>query len=225
MAERRPLSRGYHPLGLFVMAGGGIAAGLFDIFVNDRPLRFYAIAAALVVPCQLLQLWLDYRHTEQWYAVATTAPFEPTLEQRLRLRWPAMLSLVTIPFVGICAFAAAFFGALIFFYPWQRALYRRSYREFKSPPPRTFGFSAEKWEAVRARGRKRVVLQLAIGGTLFMAFVFVFSDASGSAAWSRTAILIFLLPVYFALAVCVASHTWRKNEQRYREQAASADSR
>ena len=53
MTERRPLSRGFPPAGVLAMAAFAILAALLDILVFDRPLRAYAIAAAIVVPLHL----------------------------------------------------------------------------------------------------------------------------------------------------------------------------
>ena len=221
MAERRPISPGYHPVGLLAAAGIGLAVGLFDIFVNDPPLRVYAIAAALIIPLQLLQVWLDYRHTEQWYAALTTVPFEPALPERLRLVWPALLSFATIFFVGPYAFAAVSLATLVFSYPGQRALYRRSYREFKSPAPKVFGLTIEKWGAIRARGRKQVVLHGAIYWTFFCFLVICCANVS-SHAWISVATAILLLPISFAVNLWMASRGWENNERKYLQHTGSS---
>lgn len=130
MSERRPFSRGFHPTGVLVMALIGVAVGVVDIFVFGRPLQSYALAAAIVVPLHLLQLWLDHRHTEAWYQLMTTPPYRPTFQQNFRLRWPAILCLPAMIAIGAVPVAAVFGACLGLYYPWQRAMYQRSHREF-----------------------------------------------------------------------------------------------
>ena len=130
MNERRPLSRGFHPTGVLAMAAFGILAALLDIFVFDRPLRTYMIAAAIVVPLHLVQLWLDHRHSEAWYQLMTSPPYKPTFHENFRLRWPIMLCLPAMLIVGAVPIAAIFGACLALYYPWQRAMYDRSLREF-----------------------------------------------------------------------------------------------
>ena len=130
MIERRPLSRGFHPAGVLAMAAFAILAALLDTLVFDRPRRAYAIAAAIVVPLHLVQFWLDHCNTETWYRLMTAPPYKPTFHHHFRLRWPIMLCLPAMLVVGAVPIAAVFGACLALYYPWQRAMYDRSFREF-----------------------------------------------------------------------------------------------
>ncbi len=60
----------------------------------------------------------------------TSPPYRLTWRQLLWMRWPSLLVLVLMPFLGAAPVGSMFIGCLVLHYPWQRSLYDRSQREF-----------------------------------------------------------------------------------------------
>jgi len=134
--ERKPLSVAYHPTGLLFMPLIPLAIAVIDFFflggtLWGGSLRPYGLAALWVVPWHIFQLIFDYRHTDRWYTAFTTPPYYlRNRREFLALRWPAIVALVPAFFLGIIPVACVWSACMLFYYPWQRALYLRSQREF-----------------------------------------------------------------------------------------------
>jgi hypothetical protein len=132
MNQRKPLSRGFYPIGLLVMPLVGVAFASIDILFMNRPPRVFLLAALGVVPLHLVQLFLDHRHTETWYRPMTSPPYHLTQKQLLAMQWPSLLVFLPMPSIGVIPVAAVFIGCLVLYYPWQRSLYLRSRHDFGS---------------------------------------------------------------------------------------------
>jgi hypothetical protein len=132
MSERKPLSVGFHPIGLLVLALLSSLLGILHVTFLHGSWRAYGLATLWVVPWHLVQLSLDYRHTDTWYRCFTAPPYRLTPRQLMALRWPAMVAALPAPFIGIFPVGVVWIWCLALYFPWQRALYVRSHREFGS---------------------------------------------------------------------------------------------
>ncbi|MFT4175914.1 MAG: hypothetical protein QM627_04600 [Luteolibacter sp.] len=129
MNERKPLSRSFHPAALFWISGISAMVSAIMIFNDKGILPVYLHVAGWIILWQIIQVYSDFRNSERWYRSMTTFPYRITLREFVKLRWPAMLAILPFCYAGFPA-AAVWLMCLIFYYPWQRSLYLRSYREF-----------------------------------------------------------------------------------------------
>jgi len=94
MNERRPMSGRFHHAGLLFIPLLPIGIALIDLTLLGHTWRPYLWAALWVVPWHLVQLRLDYRHSEIWYVRLTSPPYRVNFRQFLSLLWPALVALI-----------------------------------------------------------------------------------------------------------------------------------
>lgn len=133
--KRVPMASEFHPVGLIIVSLIGVQIIAFHIYIMKCTLADYAVPAIVVCVIMLIQLLLDYRHTEEEYLIRTTSPsLGFTFGQLVRFKWPVFLLCFLMQPLGIVKVGGLFLACLIFSYPYQRRFYRRSQAEFGDHP-------------------------------------------------------------------------------------------